>query len=184
MDKVVLLNSGGIDSRVSAAMLEVSGMEIHSLFIDWNPTCSITACLAAEETADLYCKSHTVFPWPVDWMTYYPNLKKSTTPFAALGTFSLGVQYAHHIGANYVASGIRREISVDDNWLESLRTVINANAFAEPKVLLLPVYDMTNNQVTETAIQLGVNLVTTYSCTVVPPCGECRSCDRRKEQGL
>lgn len=185
MPRAVLLNSGGIDSRVSAAMLRASGdWEVHSLFIDWNPTVRDAAGLAARITADTYCDHHEVFAWPVDWMTWYPNLRKSTTPYAHLGTFALAAPFAQHVGADYIVSGVRREVSMDPAWFDAMKVVLNGNAFAGGKVFLVPVYEMTNEEVTAKAAELGVDLATTYSCTAWPACGECASCRRRAAEGL
>jgi len=183
-EKAVLLNSGGIDSRVSAAILADIGWELHSLFIDWNPTSSIQSGICARNTADRYCASHTVFAWPMDWMTWYPQLRKSTTPYALLGTYSLAAPYAQHIGADYIASGIRKEVVTSAEWLDAMRTILNVNKFADSKVFLLPVYDLSNDEVTSKGRELGVDMDSTWSCTVSPQCGECESCRRRKGQSL
>jgi 7-cyano-7-deazaguanine synthase in queuosine biosynthesis len=183
-DRVVLLNSGGIDSRVSAAMLVVSGMEPHSLFIDWNPPVSSDAGAAARRTADTYCASHEVFAWPVDWRAWYPTLLKRTTPYANIGCLTLGVQYAQHLETEFVASGIRREVHASDDWLEAFQVILNLNTFAGGKALLRPVYEMSAAEVSVKARELGVDMDSTWSCWDSPQCGECSSCRRRVAEGL
>lgn len=183
MADVVLLNSGGIDSRVAAAMLRASGASVHSLFIDWNPASSFEAGRAARGTADAYCAGHEVFRWPVDWRTWYPSLRKATTPYAFLGTLALGVQYAHHMGANFIASGVRREVH-DADVLGIVADLLSANRFGTEKAFLAPVVNMSEADVTAKARELGVDLDSTWSCPEAPQCGQCSSCQRRVREGV
>lgn len=184
MTDIVLLNSGGIDSRVTAAMLADIGWTIHSLLIDWNPNASAALQRAAAETADRYCASHTVLPWGLDWRTEFPKLGKLAIPYTALTATVLGAQYAHLKGVDWVATGARSDMAPDREWVDLLQDILDLNVPTGPKVLLTPVFDMDDFEVRDKARELGVDLTTTVSCPEDPPCGTCKSCRRRARVGL
>ncbi len=181
---VVLLNSGGIDSRVTAAMLHRSGMTIHSLFIDWMFSITEVGGAAAAETARLYASDHTVLPWGLDWSMRFERLGRQGFPFTGIGAIVVGGMYAATLGAEFIASGVRDEGRPSKEWPDEVQKVLAGGMFTAPMAVLLPVYHMNATQVSTTAKELGVPLETTYSCMVVPPCGTCKSCQRRKEQHL
>jgi len=185
VSEVVLLNSGGIDSRVSAAILANIGWDIHSLFLDWNPASLPGMSLASAETASLYCVDHTVFEYTLDLTVWLPTLRKKAMPFTSMTSTVIGAQFAYSKGISYVANGSRRECNRDPEWVRKLSEVINGNSFIEDGInLIFPVLDMTNDEVTARGRELGVDLESTWSCPNDPPCGQCESCVRREEQGL
>jgi 7-cyano-7-deazaguanine synthase in queuosine biosynthesis len=185
MSEIVLLNSGGIDSRVSAAMLFDIGWDVHSLFLDWNPASLPGMANAALATADSYCASHTVFKYPADFTVWLPPLRKRTMSFASLATTIIGIQFAYSEKISYVANGSRRECNRDREWVQKLSDIVNGNAFIEDGInLIFPVLNMNNDEVTARGRELGVDLESTWSCPNDPPCGQCESCVRRQEQGL
>lgn len=184
-DRVVLLNSGGIDSRVTAAMLVASGMEVHSLRVDWSPPVSEAAGACAQRTADLYAVSHVTFAWPLDWLTYFADLKADSIPYTVPALYLLGAMYAHHIGTPYVATGARREVERHPSLFEHFSDFLAADRFAGGKVLLRPLYLMSDAEVDAKGRELGVDMASTWSCTSrAPHCGECGSCQRRQRFGL
>lgn len=183
--RAVLLNSGGIDSRVCAAMLRDAGCwETYSLFIDWNVRARPRANEAAAQTAALYCDSHVEFPYPVDWATLAPTMSKFTTPYANLASLGLATQYAQFLGADYIVSGARREVNRNADWRQQFSEAVNGNTMFEPKLYSFPIYDLSNDEVTEKALSLGVDIASTWSCSQHPACEACASCRRRKGQGL
>jgi len=185
MVKCVLLNSGGIDSRVCAAILKDGACwETHSLFIDWNVRARPMANDCAKATANLYCDSHVEFSYPVDWACLNEAQGKWTTQYATMTSTMLGLQYARKIGASYVINGTRMELTGEPEWPVRLNGVISANRIQGDRIVSFPIYDLTNDEVTEKAKSLGVDIATTWSCSQYPACGACSSCRRRKEQGL
>jgi 7-cyano-7-deazaguanine synthase in queuosine biosynthesis len=184
MTKAVLLNSGGIDSRVLAAMLDVNDWEVHSLFIDWNVRLRPKGGEAAKETADLYCASHTVLPYGADWAAWNEVVQKHTTNYATMTSTMLGLQYAACIDADWVFNGSRKEVSDDPDFVGKFNELVNSNTLQGNRVLSFPLWDMTGSDVSEKAASLGVDLTTTYSCSVYPPDMTCKSCRRRERHGL
>jgi 7-cyano-7-deazaguanine synthase in queuosine biosynthesis len=187
MSRVVLLNSGGIDSRVAAAMLVVSGMEVHSLTIDWNPGARERVLRAARLTADSYCASHFEFAYSVDWMTWSDKLGRVRMPFAVLAAVALGAQYAVTLGPDvtWLATGRRyQSVEVPGSSTEEMNRVLTQSRLSQTLVLLNPVFDFSDSRVDEKAAELGVDLTTTVSCLAAEECGTCVSCQRRRRFGL
>lgn len=181
MSDVVLLNSGGIDSRVTAAMLVASGMEVHSLFIDWAPEGRERFSAAARKTADLYAASHLEFLYPVNWMLYSDKLKRVRMPFAVFTAVALGAQYAANLGVEWVATGRRyQSVEVPESSTDQMQEVLNQSRVSSKLVLLNPVFTMEEEGVDAKAKELGVDLTGSASCLEPTPCGVCPDCNRRE----
>lgn len=185
-NRAVILNSGGIDSRVAAAMLTLqSGMEVHSLTVDWNPAARDRVLASAQVTADVYCASHFVFTYPVDWMLWSDRLGKRRMPYTVHAAIALGAQYALHVGTTWLATGGRADSIRDpDNWSSNMQAALNQSKISPELVVLGPVFRMTADEVSAKAAELGVDLTTTWSCAEPEECGTCSSCNRRRSQGL
>lgn len=178
----ILLNSGGIDSRVCAAMLVEQGWTVHSLLIDWNVRGRPAIPEAAKRTADLYCASHEVMTPDRDWACPNPRQNgKLTSQYATLTTTMLGLQYAAFIGdhVEYVVNGSRAEGAGLEDYPGKVREIVAANRIQTPRVVLYPLWEMSCGQVADEGRLRGVELETTYSCSVFPACGTCTSCIRR-----
>jgi 7-cyano-7-deazaguanine synthase in queuosine biosynthesis len=158
--------------------------EVHSLFIDWNVRARPKANECAAGTAEAYCDTHVEFMYPVDWATLAPTIKKFTTPYANLGSLGLATQYAQFLGADYIVSGARKETTHLPDWPVRFAEAVNGNTMFTEKMYSFPVYDLTNDEVTAKAYELGVHIASTWSCSQYPACEACSSCLRRKEQGL
>lgn len=185
MTEVVLLNSGGIDSRVAAAMLKAAGMTVHSLTLDWNFDARDRSLTAAKLTADLYCETHFVFTYPVDWRRWNEKLGKRSMPYTASTLHALAAQYSAQIDTPWIASGIRAEITDDpSHWRDRVMGGINTTGPSAKVVILAPLFDMKPVDVTAKALELGVDLTTTWSCTEPVACETCSSCKRRRSQNL
>jgi len=184
MTTVVLLNSGGVDSRVVAAMLKASDMEIHSLFIDWHFGVSAEAGAAAKLTADTYAVDHEVIRFPLDWTRWHDRLGRRWFPFTGPTAIAIGSSYAGFMEAEWLAVGVRRESYTDHTWPEAAQRLLATSGITKPIALLLPVYDMDDAQVAAKGVELGVDMDTTWTCTASPQCGTCRGCRRRRDQGL
>lgn len=180
MSGVVLLNSGGIDSRVSAAMLRESGMEIHSLFLDWAPQGRERFRAAASRTASMYAFTHIEFAYPVDWMRHSEKLGRTRMPFAVFAAVAIGAQYAAQIDALWVATGRRYpSLEVPDGSTDQMQEVLNQSRISDKLVLLNPVFLMDDDAVDAKARELGVDLTGSASCLEPTPCGACPDCRRR-----
>jgi 7-cyano-7-deazaguanine synthase in queuosine biosynthesis len=177
MDAVVLLNSGGIDSRVSAAMLGT--YKVHSLYIDWNPRNSAAAQAAAQITADRYCADHTVLPWGADWVVELRTIGGWGHPYTNLLGLSIAAAFSAYRGAVAVASGVRAEVTAGPGWRDAMVAMLSSPVSGIRR-LVLPVYDMSDDEVTLKARAAGIDLTTTWSCTFDPACGRCHSCARRR----
>ena len=176
---VVLLNSGGIDSRVSAALLKAAGLTVHSLYVDWNPRNAWAAKAAAQVTADTYCTSHEVLPWGADWMSPM-SFGGIGMPFTAGLGLAVGAACACYRHATAVASGLlSREAA--PGWRDTAQALLRGSVFSGTFDLLLPVWSMSEADVAATAVRLGVDLATTYSCNEAEePCGRCVHCPRHE----
>lgn len=178
------MNSGGIDSRITAAMLHAQGWTIHSIYNDW--TQLEGQAKAAEKTADLYCVQHEVFHWPMpDWIEpYNEQLKKRCLPHTTFHTAMLGAIRAVTLGIYWIASGARIESATDD-FKNTFQTLLNASKFYPDKLLILPLWDLKEIEITQLAAEYNVDLNSTWSCPNSDPhCGKCESCNRRIRQEI
>jgi 7-cyano-7-deazaguanine synthase in queuosine biosynthesis len=177
--EAILLNSGGIDSRITAALLQKQGYVLHSIFVRLNFRNDKATLPAAKETARLYCVDHFVFEYPVDWwMQKKENPPWWGVPFTGVSVHVIGAQYAHFLKCSIVASGARREHDKSDR-MELLRRVLENELMTDPIILLTPLYELANSQMDKT-----IDLTDTYSCNHYPPCGKCMACIRRGKLGL
>lgn len=78
MKKILVANSGGLDSAMICRKLKEDGYEVHSLFINNFGLGWELAIAAAQETANRYCTSHKVIP--IDW-GYTPNQYEDADTF-------------------------------------------------------------------------------------------------------
>jgi 7-cyano-7-deazaguanine synthase in queuosine biosynthesis len=137
--KVVLLNSGGLDSALKAKELKNAGHEVHSLFLEFAGQLGLDKIkVAAQTTADNYCDSHYIIK--VDF-GYTPNHYEDSNGFMMYDDYaanpkslwtksdgnpphlwsgppnqssvmiSLAVSYAKSIGADSVTHGYRGSIT-------------------------------------------------------------------------
>jgi len=185
MTEVVLLNSGGIDSRVVAAMLKASEATVHSLTLDWNPGARHRVLPAALATAGMYADSHFVFEYPVDWMLWSSVIRRVRMPFAAFAAVAIGSQYAAQRDVSWVATGRRyQSVEVPAGSTDQMQEVLNQSRLSSKLVLLSPVFDLDDAGVNAKALELGVDLTSTESCLEPERCATCASCKRRERFGL
>lgn len=184
MPEAVLANSGGIDSRVAAAILRADGWRLHSVYHDWTQVGPVQG-LAARATADAYCDSHEVVRWPnPEWVIWDENLRKWCLPHSTFHSAMLASMRAVSLGVQWVVTGARRE-SAEDSFRVHFQELLNASKFYPGKVLLLPLWDMAAQEVTFIGRAAGVDLDSTWSCPNADPhCGKCASCERRRKEGI
>lgn len=177
----VLLNSGGIDSRVLAKLAHDAGYIVHSLFINANKKLTRPATKAAAKTAKLYCQTHEVFDYPLDW-----GVKKGEAHgvgFNAMMSHTLGAQYAIANGWNVLFSGARSQ-GRGDRYMENLRFMLQRGLQTKPVDILTPLWSRKFADVQAIAMGLDIPLNDTHSCTKHPACGTCAVCIKRQQIGL
>ena len=159
--KIVLLNSGGLDSAYKAKTLKEAGHEIYSLFVEIKDRPELEADkISAEETAKRYCDSHHIiyldFGYsPAHWLDdqgfkMYDGTKSDRPlhegpPNMSSVFLSLGVSYAMAIGADMVSSGLHAE-QLKDAAL-NYESAMNANHSPYGKLYPKPKID-TNDEYT------------------------------------
>lgn len=178
----VILNSGGIDSRVLAKLAKDAGYTLHSLFIDANKQISPVSIPAAKKTAELYCEDHHVFDFPEDW-----TMEKAKgifgIPYLAMMSHSIGSMYTLKKGFDTLFAGARSQ-GRSQKYLDSLNYCLNNAIMTRPIQLLTPIFNKTFDDVQIVAKNLSIPLEDTYSCNRYPACGRCRVCLQRKKVGL
>lgn len=78
MKKILVANSGGLDSALICRKLQADGYEVHSLFINSKSLGWENAMVSAKTTADNFCASHKVIS--IDW-GYTPNNYENADSF-------------------------------------------------------------------------------------------------------
>lgn len=182
MTRAILLNSGGIDSRIAAAQFAGFGWELHSLYIV-DPRNDDASMAAAEETALLYCASHRIDPY------YGPICAGNSEEDRLLPWFTLyaivrGAQWAADMGIEHVLSGHKRDIQ-NDAFKDAIQTVLTTSTRTKSVVVHFPLWELTDwNDLMIRARGVGANLQGTYSCRTYPECGKCTRCVERARAGL
>lgn len=178
--EAVLLNSGGIDSRVVAKLATDRGIILHSLFVDSNPAISEVSKASVEETAKM-CIDHEVFLWPVDWRITKP-LGHFSMPFSGFSAQLIGAQYASYRGLKLVLVGDRK----GERRLQNMQSLSDmfAHSFTQPVSFCAPLWETDFMTTIQKAKEKGVDITNTYSCVANPPCGKCLSCVNRAKVGL
>ena len=187
--KAILLNSGGIDSRVAAAIAHKSQWNLVSLYIDCNPYSRSRSLPAAERTAELYCSEHVVMPFPMDLILLgdkrpNPSLPGGTA-YSSLFCAILASSYAKWRGdVNCIVSGTKNDAWVPE-WKDRLAELMAGYKLHKPPMFFAPVAEMLQvKDVYLKAQELGVPLEDTSSCGAAEPCGICKKCVQRGEMGL
>jgi 7-cyano-7-deazaguanine synthase in queuosine biosynthesis len=183
VSQAVLLNSGGIDSRVAAAILHAQGWELHSIYNDWSGVKAQEQ--AALQTALSYCVEHEVLRWPSpDWVIWDEKLRKRCLPHTTFHTAMIGAIRAVSLGITWIVSGARKE-SASDSFRDHFQGLLNDSKFYPEKVLVLPVWDLHRAEITFVGRTYGVDFDSTWSCpNGEQHCRECESCKRRAMEGI
>lgn len=172
-----MLNSGGIDSRVAAAMLHEQGHELHSLRIDFGNGVPFAP---VKRTADLYCVGHTELVWPGHWTPVIRSDGQARPAYAPIIPHALGLCMTEPLRCSAVASGWRRDNrNGGDAVTEGMAAVMSGFKPFPPVQYLTPLWGMTPRGVVRMAERMGVDLSDTWSCWTYPACGECHSCKER-----
>lgn len=179
--KVMLLNSGGLDSAIVAKWLNGQDVEVHSVHIDTFADNRIPTLASAQETADRYCNEHTVVT--VDFgkgTTYSENGVAHSIPLSSLVVCSNGVAVARLYEVREVYTGHRNRSS--ETRIELINNLINESPFYVVKPHInTPVIEALTYA--DAASMLNVSLSDlsyTHSCPQHIPCGECAVCISRE----
>lgn len=187
MAKVLLLNSGGVDSRLVAAWLKTQGHEIVGLYLDIGHGNVNRAKLAAQRTADLVGAEHHEWSLRPVFELMVPNPKEFfSIPFMTAWLFLTGAVAARALGCDYFASGVKAGLGTEAVWSKT-QELINLSRVADPVVLLHPLSDCSTYS--EAIALVGdaakdVPLNDTVSCNLAAPCTWCLKCEERKRMGI
>lgn len=172
MAKVVLLNSGGLDSALVAKWLvEVAGHEVHSLFIDTRQVNRVPTSNAAKITAQKFCNSHKEIMIDFGQISnYWENFEEGTVemyqtienpqeeyysrpfqqfhvcPNLSMLFSSIGVAYAKTIGCGEVYSGHR--VVLGESYIQDYNQIVNESrheGVSRPE-LMIPFFDVPTYQ--------------------------------------
>lgn len=181
----VLLNSGGIDSRVSAAIAHSQGYTLHSLLLDFNQPNRNRAQLAAQTTGSLYCADHRVVKYDCDFGVFSPATGNFALPMHGLFLLLVGVQYAISKSIGAVVSGFDGRTYTSE-LINQLHDFMAQNTFRSIEIAFLtPFKDQKEDTLLkEYVTQLQIPLDDTVSCGSLAPCGVCQACQRRIALGL
>jgi 7-cyano-7-deazaguanine synthase in queuosine biosynthesis len=204
MSKIVLLNSGGLDSAMIAKYLQSQEHEVHSLFIDSKQINREATMLAAQETADRYCNSHKILEFDLgmhsniydrtESIAMYDNLTEEerrqrsdrvgACPALGLLFTSMGTAYAISIMADVTIGGFKGNFNT--NMTQRFNDLVNSNTVVFYKgYLKAPLTELTDY--TSVSDFLGVDfsdLSYTHSCLYNEPCGVCTKCLERSSLGV
>jgi len=199
MKKVVLLNSGGLDSALLAKKLFDEGFEVHSLWVNTKAIYEEQARLAAQTTANKFCVSHREIT--VDFGQHSNFFETSDEvimydedparidklwlcPQIPLLSATLGVIYTKTIGACGCYVGFKNRI--DEFKIDTFNkamTLTNPTFYHPP--LIAPFYSNETYQESITLLEvIPEDFSYTHSCTHDKPCGNCYKCINRTEVGV
>jgi 7-cyano-7-deazaguanine synthase in queuosine biosynthesis len=205
-EKVVILNSGGIDSKALAKMMSLDeNIELYSVFISMPGLPSNDRQLvASKETADKFCVSHDVVTINADFVGMFFDTEKQEflrsvdlseeemqrfeknrlmpAPFWRNIVYSMGMAYARSINASTLIAG--QDHPGMNKWCHDYSTLTNnSTPFSDrgdtTKVTLkAPLEGLGADQI---AAMLTVEeYKSSYSCTRAEPCTHCHACKRRE----
>lgn len=177
--EAVLLNSGGIDSRVVAAMFTHREWKLHSLHILFNPENREPTLKAARRTAELYCVSHKEIDTQLNWVK-----KHIALPYTGMFIYMYGAIYASYLDVEFVFTGLRSD-SIELDWLPNMQETIRHSRINKAVVFEAPL--LGTSRISESIVkvkELSVPIDDAYSCTYYPPCRTCMKCKEREALGI
>jgi 7-cyano-7-deazaguanine synthase len=186
-DKTVVLLSGGIDSSVLLRKVEATGGGALPLFVDYGQRAVAherAAALAQCQALGLELKELDVSSVKGALYASCQRLPHSPLPHRNLVLVSLALSYAEGVGAGAVAAAVIRDdlgaygCTLGSFWyaFRDLAASIGTTQVETPFI------DLDKVSVMREGDELGLNLATTYSCTVGSEqhCGRCRQCAQRR----
>lgn len=173
--KILLLNSGGLDSALVAYKLKKDGHEVGSLHIKYS---NMADRPEAEETAKRYCTEHIVHEQFIPEARVEIDSTKNS--FNVLQCLTVGMVYAKRYGYDLVVGGFKGNVvkgfTEHFNKLNDFNTLNRTRTMIECPLEGMMHYD----EVLKWAEADVKDFAYTYSCE----CGDlgtCTKCYERKE---
>ncbi len=208
IEKVVLLNGGGLDSLVAAAWLGKM-YEVHSLYVNYGQRAAGAEACAAKRIAEKYCsEAHhcaMVLPFLEDGAMF--DTTKSVAvengksdhvivPMRNVILLSIAAALAETLGTSLIAAGFMGscEYGVDPapdanhtmcSHLERAFSKASYAWTAKPEILL-PLSGKTKDEIAKIGRRLDADFSLMYSCYSgeAQPCGTCDHCLTNSRLGL
>lgn len=199
MNRVVLLNSGGLDSALLGKMLYDEGKEIYSLWINTKTISEEPVRIAVEETARRYCVSHreivvdfgqhSNFFEDINSVEMYDNNPTRTDklwicPNHPLLNNTIGTAYGKTINAVGCYTGVKQKSDFYKIESYNQALLIGVNKFYRTPLVAPLYYFDSYEQILEKINASFHDFSYTYSCTYAEPCGTCYKCVEREERRL
>lgn len=188
--KAVLLNSGGLDTLVSAACGYRLGYEMHSLYVEAGQLHQVRAVASARRIAAKFCVAHkeiaiTGGPYLLNDPT--SGFHGSGIPHTRMLMAILGAVQAKTLGYDTVITGIKTS-KAGGEFFTHLANLLACAQATVPPVFVRPVFDLSVAETVAKGYELGLTqaeMAETVSCSRgATPCGSCLRCRERKELGL
>lgn len=187
--KAILLNTGGLDTLISARIMHGQGWELSSLYFDIGQLNNEVAKPSIQRIADKYCINHETID--LTGVAPFMVMKKNNLygiPFQSGVVMMLGASYAFSKGYDYIVTGQKLDSARPAfypalmEFLASHTVVDNSVVFIRPVETLLHI-----TQVVGKGKELGLTfeeMAATVSCNIHPACGICPKCKERMALGL
>lgn len=187
----ILLNSGGPDCRVIAALAREAGVHPLSVYYDLNPHNAAKCVYAAERTAKMFGLEHITLSAPEwkrnSWTTFPSGF--FGYPGYTLELVTSAMTYCLANGARVIWAGFRDGVGNNNEWLTTLGQLVMtagpANDHDNPVMLHLPLLGFGNSYINtiQLATKYNIDLSDTWSCNRYP-CLGCIKCKQRMECGI
>jgi 7-cyano-7-deazaguanine synthase in queuosine biosynthesis len=201
MARVLLQNSGGLDSIVTAAILHQQGHEVYSVFIDMGQPSRERAMISAQNIADRFCIDHeviTIRSNKRDCFATSNHLSEEEAkklpmrvPFGSTTTTAISSLVVCNDRIPYVASGTKGSIRLEHSQStqrENLRRIFaNIDGKETGFTITHPLEGLDFGGTITKAYELGLtkeDLGSTVSCNLKEPCGKCYKCIERAKYGI
>ena len=188
--KILLLNSGGLDSLACAIVLKHNGHETHSLYVDLGYPNTDASKVASKLIADTYCVAHdsiAVVGLQARGFLKYGHEGFEPIAHQQMVLNTLGASYAQVHEFSHFCSGTRKDTPVGPGYLKGFNSTLayyqTALIQMNPLELFQPINDLTNDQWFG-IIKDSPVLHQTVSCLSSPPCGTCFKCKIRATYGI
>ncbi len=208
MKNIIVLVSGGMDSATLLWLAKKEFDEVYAISFDYGQKHKIELDFAKQLTEIAGVKKHFIVEIPhlkgIEGSALtdenievpseeYPNQPPITTvPMRNLNFLSIAASFCDVYEIENIGIGIH---SVDSpypdcraEFASSAEAAINSSSVMVAKKknrirVYTPFLGMTKADVLKIGIDLGVPYEKTYSCYkgTIPPCGECATCQQRKE---
>lgn len=181
--KVILLNSGGLDTLVSAAYAKSLGYELHSLFVDMGQVSVKRDRESAQRIAEKFGVTHkeTV----ISGGPY--RATNGGVPFTKMFFSFLASIEAVSQGIETVVTGAKKERNNAEMYIK-LADLLSCANISQPPVFIKPVWELSLEAEVALGLKLGLTMEemkATSSCFQTEEvCNQCVTCLKRQEVGL